>query len=60
MLYVVQSRYKHKGLWEGWSIVFDCGKPVLLKEGQLVPDNFQAKTDDEEFRFIPLQEAGIL
>lgn len=60
MHYVVESRYKHKGLWENWSLVWSSGKPVLLKEGQMVPDCFQAKTDDEEFRFIPLQEYGVL
>lgn len=60
MLYVVQSRYKHKGLWEGWSTVFADQKPVLLHEGQQIPKQFQPQTDDEEFQFIPLQEIGVL
>ena len=60
MLYVVQSRYKHKGLWEGWCTVFSSQKPVLLQDGQEIPPHYQPQSDDEEFRFIPLQEAGIL
>ncbi len=54
MQYCIQTRFKVKGLFEKWMPFYCDGHPVVLNEGQEIPQHYRPMDDSQEVRCLPV------